>query len=179
MTDSNSRANKERWDSDGGARIAALAKSFALEQLDRAEQRILAFLGATVLSIWNELPLDARQRVLNRDAAQAAFDKPRLKARIKAFLESDAGAPRQKDSRPIRMRPGITRVERDDDDFVDRAKTAYKRDASAGEPAHYSHINEFEGKRVVILRNKRGVLAVYEDVDGAVHRLVRWPVSWV
>ncbi|MNY75448.1 hypothetical protein D3C86_2147240 [compost metagenome] len=53
------------------------------------------------------------------------------------------------------------------------------RDGGAREPAHYSHINEFEGKRVVILRNKRGVLAVYEDVDGAVHRLARWPLSWV
>ncbi|KAG1271147.1 hypothetical protein G6F64_015613 [Rhizopus arrhizus] len=77
------------------------------------------------------------------------------------------------------MRPGITRVERDDDDFVDRAKTAYKQDGGAEEPAHYSHINEFEGKRVVVLRNKRGVLAVYEDVQGLVTRLARWPASWV
>ena len=80
---------------------------------------------------------------------------------------------------PVRMRPGITRVERDDDDFVDRAKTAYKQDGGAEAPAHYSHINEFEGKRVVVLRNKRGVLAVYEDVQGRAMRLARWPLSWV
>lgn len=178
MTDSNSRADTERLDGDAGSPIAARAKSFALGELDGAEQRILAFLGASVLSVWNELPPDTRQRVLNRGAAPAAADIPRLKACIAKFLESDAGAWR-KDSRPIHMRPGITRVERDDDDFVDRAKTAYMRDGGAREPAHYSHINEFEGKRVVILRNKRGVLAVYEDVDGAVHRLARWPLSWV
>lgn len=163
---------------DAGSCVAALTTPLALGDLDSTEQRILAFLGASVLRLWNELPADTRQRMLNRDAVQAALDKPRLKARIATFLECDLGA-RHAGSRAIRMRPGITRAAPDDDDFVDRAKTAYRRDAGPAEPAYYSHINEFEGKRVVILRNRRGLLAVYEDVDGAVQRLSRWPVSWV
>ncbi|WMD18155.1 hypothetical protein RAS12_15995 [Achromobacter seleniivolatilans] len=165
-------------DSEGDVKIAALATSFAIEQFDASEQRILAYLGSSVLSRWNEIPLDTRQRILNGDAVQGIFDESMVKARIAQLLASDGNEPR-KDKRPIPMRPGITRVGRDDEDFVDRAKTAYKQDGGAGEPAHYSHINEFEGKRVVVLRNKRGVLAVYEDVEGLVTRLARWPISWV
>jgi len=178
MSNSTGRAGRARWDDEGGARFSALATSFALEQLDDAEQRILAFLGASVLNQWQELSQDARQRILALGMAQADFNPPQVKMRIARFM-ADGGSGRPGDMPPVRMRPGITRVERDDDDFVDRAKTAYKQDGGAEEPAHYSHINEFEGKRVVVLRNKRGVLAVYEDVQGLVTRLARWPASWV
>lgn len=178
MTNSAGRAGRARGDDEGSARFAALASSFALEQLDAAEQRILAFLGASVLKQWGDLPPDARQRILTHGAAQAEFTLPRMKARIARFL-AGSGSGQPGDSPPVRMRPGITRGERGDDDFVDRAKMAYKQDGGAEAPAHYSHINEFDGKRVVVLRNKHGVLAVYEDVQGLATRLARWPASWV
>ena len=178
MSNPTGRASRARWDNYGGGRFSALATSFALEQLDAAEQRILAYLGASVLNQWQELPQDARQRILALGTAQADFEPAQVKMRIARFMAAgSSGQPG--DMPPVRMRPGITRVERDDDDFVDRAKTAYKQDGGAEAPAHYSHINEFEGKRVVVLRNKRGVLAVYEDVQGRAMRLARWPLSWV
>jgi len=178
MTNSTGRAGRAQWDEEGNARFTALAASFALEQLDDAELRILALLGASVLNQWSELPQDTRQRLMSQGMASAEFSSPQVKARIACFM-ADGGGGRLGVSPPVRMRPGITRVERHDDDFVDRAKTAYKQDGGAAEPAHYSHINEFDGKRVVVLRNKRGVLAVYEDVQGLVTRLARWPASWV
>ena len=49
MSNPTGRASRARWDNYGGVRFSALATSFALEQLDAAEQRILAYLGASVL----------------------------------------------------------------------------------------------------------------------------------
>ncbi|HEY9318423.1 MAG TPA: hypothetical protein VIR28_10935 [Achromobacter sp.] len=178
MANSTGRAGRAESDDQGHGRFAALATSFALEQLDAAEQRILALLGASVLNHWSALPHGTRQRLMSHAAGQAEINSPQVKAQIARFMADGVGRPLG-DAPPVSMRPGITRGVRDDDDFVDRAKTAYKQDGGAAEPAHYSHINEFDGKRVVVLRNKRGVLAVYEDVDGQVTRLAHWPVSWV
>ncbi|MGH8818317.1 MAG: hypothetical protein ACREX5_17095 [Achromobacter pestifer] len=178
MLNSTGRAGRARSDDEGGARFAAQARSFALEQLDHDEQRILAVLGAALLSQWHELPQDMRQRLLSHETAQAECTPFKVKARIAHFI-ADTDASLSRAAAPVCVRPGVTRLVRGDDDFVDRAKTAYQLDGGAKEPAHYSHINEFDGKRVVVLRNKRGVLAVYEDVEGGVTRLARWPASWV
>lgn len=77
----------ERWDDEGGSQLASLAQAFAIEEFEVSERRILAFLGASVLSLWDELPLDARRRVLNSEIAQAAFDRSVLKARIARIAE--------------------------------------------------------------------------------------------
>lgn len=80
---------QERWDNEGGSQLASLAKSFAIEEYEESERRILAFLGASILSLWEELPVDARQRVLNRESAQAAFTRSALKAKIARVAEGD------------------------------------------------------------------------------------------
>ncbi|CAB3677876.1 hypothetical protein LMG26685_04115 [Achromobacter mucicolens] len=72
----------ERWDNEGGAQIYALLKNLPLDELEDREKRILAFLGASVLSLWEDLPKDARQRVLNAEMARASFDKTVLRERI-------------------------------------------------------------------------------------------------
>lgn len=77
----------ERWDDEGGSQLASLAQAFTIEEFAVSERRILAFLGASVLSLWDELPLDARRRVLNSEIAQAAFDRSALKARIARIAE--------------------------------------------------------------------------------------------
>lgn len=79
----------ERWDDEGGSQLASLANSFAIEEFAASERRILAFLGASVLSLWDDLPVDARQRMLNREIAQAAFDKSVLKVKIARLAAGD------------------------------------------------------------------------------------------
>ncbi len=67
------------------------------------------------------------------------------------------------------------------DDLTARAFAAYFRypdapmlDQPAGEP--WSGPQDWQGKRYVVLRNSRGVLAVYRvRTSGALKRLVRWP----
>ncbi|AUL17971.1 hypothetical protein [Bordetella bronchiseptica] len=80
---------QECWDNEGGSQIFSLAASFELEEFEESERRILAFLGASVLSLWDDLPATDRQRVLNREAAQAAFDKSAIKAKIASFVAGD------------------------------------------------------------------------------------------
>lgn len=89
MTQSMGVNAQERWDDEGGSQLASLAKSFAIEEYEESERRILAFLGASILSLWDELPLDARQQVLNRQNAQAAFTKSALKAKIARVATDD------------------------------------------------------------------------------------------
>lgn len=81
------QGDKERWDDEGGSQIAAMARSFAMEELEDSERRILAFLGASVLSLWEELPEDARQKVINQDMVQRTFDQAVLKARIASLFK--------------------------------------------------------------------------------------------
>ena len=89
MTQSTGVNAQDRWDNEGGSQLASLAQSFAMEEYEESERRILAFLGASILSLWDELPLDARQQVLNRQSAQAAFTKSALKAKIARLARGD------------------------------------------------------------------------------------------
>ncbi len=73
---------KERWDNEGGSQIHALLKTLPVDELEERERRILAFLGASVLGLWEDLPQDARQRLLNAEMVQASFDKAVLRQRI-------------------------------------------------------------------------------------------------
>ncbi|MNK71802.1 hypothetical protein D3C87_912640 [compost metagenome] len=80
---------QQRWDNEGGSQLASLAKSFAIEEYEESERRILAFLGASILSLWDELPIDARQQVLNHQSAQAAFTRSARKAKIARLAAGD------------------------------------------------------------------------------------------
>jgi hypothetical protein len=176
MKNADDRIPSAPGNGDTNAAAGPSAPRFPFEQLDAPQQRTLAELGVAVLDLWSDLPSDTRQQFVSRLAMPADPDVPALQARITRFV-ANATTLRARLATPLR--PGVSRAGRDDEDFVDRAKLAYKLDGGVSEPAHYSHINEFEGKRVVVLRNKRGVLAVYEDVGGLATRLAHWPVSWV
>ncbi|MVW72119.1 hypothetical protein [Bordetella sp. 15P40C-2] len=75
----------ESWDNEGGAQIATLAAAFEIEDFEASEQRILAFLGASLLCLWDELPTDARQAILNQKAVQKAYDESLVKTRIQSL----------------------------------------------------------------------------------------------
>ena len=60
--------------------------------------------------------------------------------------------------------------------LTDRAFAAYFRTGGWDQPANYSGEVAHEGRRYVVLRNARGVLAVYGvRRDGRLTRLEDWP----
>ncbi len=78
---------KEQWDDDGGSQLKDLAVSRAVDQLDEEDRLILGFLGASLLSLWDDLPVSEQQKLLNSQAIKGAFDKAEIKTRIKRLEE--------------------------------------------------------------------------------------------
>ena len=74
------------WESEGGAPMPIAPDTFPIEVLDDTEKRVLSFLGASILSLWDTLPDDFRRAALRREAAQAVFDREKLRQRIEQFL---------------------------------------------------------------------------------------------
>ena len=53
-----------------------------------------------------------------------------------------------------------------------------REEGGSGKPGQESGPVEYNGKRYLVLRNVRGVLAVYRvRTSGALKRLVRWPLA--
>ena len=68
----------------------------------------------------------------------------------------------------------------DEDDLLRRAIAAYYRGAGPGvmQPANTSSVDTVDGLHYVVLRNVRGVLAVYRvRNDGVLKGLKRWPAE--
>lgn len=68
----------------------------------------------------------------------------------------------------------------DGDDLTRRAFAAYFRTAgpNVDQPASSSGYERVNGRGYVVLRNVRGVLAVYRvRTSGALKRLARWPAA--
>jgi hypothetical protein len=60
--------------------------------------------------------------------------------------------------------------------LVPRAIEAYLRTGGPDQPGRDSQEREFEGRQYVVLRNARGLLAVYRlEGDGGLRRLGEWP----
>lgn len=76
-----------QWDDDGGSQLRALAVSRAVDSLDGEDRLILEFLGASLLSLWDDLPVSEQQKLLNTQAIKDAFDKAEIKSRIQRLEE--------------------------------------------------------------------------------------------
>ena len=87
MTQSTQQTESERWDDDGGSPVDELTKMIAIEKFERSEQHILAFLGASLLCFWDDLPQDARQKLLNRELVQKTYDESVVKSRIAGLFK--------------------------------------------------------------------------------------------
>ena len=56
--------------------------SRAVDHLDEEDRLVLEFLGASLLSLWDDLPASEQQKLLNAQAIRNAFDKAEIKSRI-------------------------------------------------------------------------------------------------
>lgn len=77
----------ENWDNEGGSQLASLAAAFEIDEFESTEQRILAFLGASLLCLWDDLPADAHQVILNQEAVRQAYDESLVRSRIREMLK--------------------------------------------------------------------------------------------
>lgn len=77
-----SPSGRTQWDDDGGSQLRSLAISRAVDHLDEEDRLVLEFLGASLLSLWDDLPASEQQKLLNAQAIRNAFDKAELKSRI-------------------------------------------------------------------------------------------------
>jgi len=80
-----------RWEGEGGAP----AEPWALNDLGEQDRRVLACLGAAVVSGWNDLPTDIQRAIFRHAVAEATYDPARLAAQIARFLhdhKDDTGA---------------------------------------------------------------------------------------
>lgn len=71
-----------QWDDDGGSQLMVAAVSSLVEQIDGQDKVILAFLGISLVSLWDDLPTDQKQKLLNTEAVKQAFDKAKIKSRL-------------------------------------------------------------------------------------------------
>ena len=79
----------DRWDDEGGsaASLGSDALAASLETLSRSERQILQYLGAAVVSEWNELPTDVQRTLFKHASAEGrTSDAGELRARIARFL---------------------------------------------------------------------------------------------
>jgi hypothetical protein len=64
----------------------------------------------------------------------------------------------------------------DDNDLMRRALAAWFRSGAMDQPSNLSRCEWLDGRGYVVLRNVRGILAVYRvRADGMLRRLKRWP----
>lgn len=88
MKKESSKHAEDRWNNEGGSQLSVMARSFTIDEIDASDRRILAFLGISVINLWDDLPLTARQKILNGEAVQAAFDKSAVQEKIRQLIQS-------------------------------------------------------------------------------------------
>ncbi len=81
-------ADLERWEDEGGAKLLSWVLKNESGDLDDGERRILEWLGAAVVSEWNELPRDYQRTVFKRAAANKPYDPALLRLQIARFLHN-------------------------------------------------------------------------------------------
>ncbi|MCX5591662.1 hypothetical protein [Alcaligenes endophyticus] len=76
-----------QWNDDGGSQLRSMAVSSAVEKIDEEDRVILAFLGMSVISLWDDLPAEQQKKILNTEAIRDAFDKAEIKSRLERLEE--------------------------------------------------------------------------------------------
>lgn len=76
-----------QWNDDGGSQLGVETVKSVVEQIDEQDRVILAFLGVSLISFWDDLPADQQKKLLNTEAVKQAFDKAEINSRLKRVVE--------------------------------------------------------------------------------------------
>lgn len=79
----------ERWLNEGGVRLPTSVEMLDTGVLDEGERRVIACLGAAILSIWREMPTEIRRKVLQSALSTSTYDASLLKAKVAVFLRGN------------------------------------------------------------------------------------------
>lgn len=86
MTNNGDNPDIERWLNEGGLQLPRTAEVLDRRVLDEGERRVIACLGAAILSIWHEVPTDIRRMVLQSATNNATYNAVALKEKVATFL---------------------------------------------------------------------------------------------
>ncbi|WP_175138268.1 hypothetical protein [Achromobacter animicus] len=76
----------ERWLNEGGVQLPTFVEMLDPRVLDEHERRVIACLGAAVVSVWHSMSTDARRVVLQAAVRNSTYDAKSLKGEVAAFL---------------------------------------------------------------------------------------------
>jgi len=76
----------ERWLNEGGVQLPISTEVLDPSVLDEEERRVIACLGASVISTWNRLPTDVRRTILQTALSTSTYDASALKQQVAGFL---------------------------------------------------------------------------------------------
>jgi len=81
----------ERWLNEGGVQLPISTEVLDPGVLDEEERRVIACLGASVISTWSRLPTDVRRTILQAALSTSTYDAAVLKQRVAGFLRGRQG----------------------------------------------------------------------------------------
>lgn len=81
----------ERWLNEGGVQLPTSTEVLDPGVLDEAERRVIACLGAAVVSTWSHFPTDMRRTILQAAIKASTYDATMLKQNVAGFLRGRQG----------------------------------------------------------------------------------------
>ncbi|MGE8706292.1 MAG: hypothetical protein ACN6O5_26695 [Achromobacter sp.] len=81
----------ERWLNEGGVQLPISTEVLDPGVLDEAERRVIACLGAAVISSWSLFPTDIRRTILQAALSASTYDASMLKQNVAGFLRGRQG----------------------------------------------------------------------------------------
>jgi hypothetical protein len=83
----------DRWEGEGGAQALPWVLRYRSGVPSNKERQVLEYLGAAVVSGWNELPTDIQRAIFQHAAANKVYDAARLREQIARFLHDHKDDP--------------------------------------------------------------------------------------
>ena len=81
----------ERWLNEGGVQLPTFVELLDPGVLDEHERRVIACLGAAIVSVWHSMSTDARRMVLQAAIRSSTYDAKSLKGGVATFLQGTLG----------------------------------------------------------------------------------------
>jgi hypothetical protein len=83
----------DQWDGEGGAQASSWTPRYKGGAPSDRERQVLEYLGAAVVSGWNELPTSIQRTIFQHATANKTYDAVRLREQIARFLHDHKDDP--------------------------------------------------------------------------------------
>ncbi|WP_159719111.1 hypothetical protein [Geminicoccus flavidas] len=86
----------DQWEGEGGAQAWPWTPRYKGGAPSDRERQVLEYLGAAVVSGWNELPINIQRTIFQHATANKVSDTARLREKIARFLHDHKDDPRNR-----------------------------------------------------------------------------------